>query len=384
MIKRGLLLVLLLTVFVSAGCGKQDIRQTAIVLGIAIDSMVEENPEEIQITLEVADFGPRVEKSSGDFGSSLFSASGSTIAEALGNLSRLLSKEMFLGHTQCLIIGEGAAKAGIRDYLEYFYLQGALSPGLKLLCAQGQGRELLQGAAGMSAFASLGLFRNLELQNSSPPKFVQALSLQEYREQALMPQAAILMPQAYLIPHQALADGEEEKDQALNLIQIKGMGVFGQDGRLKGIIEEEMAAGALLWLNKGKNILLMTEEGGSKASAILNQWRIKPAWQLTEAGLALHIQGRGEAVLEEGDFLSAAQGAWLKARLEQKAEALLHTAFQQSVEMGEDFLLLGESLMQKDFSLWKTFEGNWMEMLADLPIEYDIQLKLLPAMGEQG
>ena len=145
--------MLLISCLTCAGCwDAQELSDTSIVLGVAIDAVGEEE----QVTLELcpADSGEAL----------VLQASGENFEECIVKLQQLAEGELFWGGTSVLIYGNEASEDQLNDGGLYLYQSLGASgktPLLKVL--NGSAAQVLQGDFGNSPYVSMGLGDALRL-----------------------------------------------------------------------------------------------------------------------------------------------------------------------------------------------------------------------------
>ena len=107
-------LPLLLCAALLCGCGNYlEIEDTFLVSGIAVDKGEKDN---FSVTVEIA--GTEGGEKAPSRKQIILSAEGETIYTALENVSAAASRKLFLSQTAVIIIGEEAAKEGIRKIID--------------------------------------------------------------------------------------------------------------------------------------------------------------------------------------------------------------------------------------------------------------------------
>ena len=144
---------LLISCLTLAGCwDAQELSDTSIVLGIAIDAMGEEQ----QVTLELcpADSGEAL----------ILQAKGKNFEECVVKLQQLSEGALFWSGTSVLIYGDKASADQLNESGMYLYQSLGVSGKTPLLkVVNGQAAQVLQGSFGNSPYVSMGLGDSLRL-----------------------------------------------------------------------------------------------------------------------------------------------------------------------------------------------------------------------------
>ena len=118
-----------------------DITQRAVVVGLGIDFDTTNNL--YQVCAEIVATG-QTDQSTGVF-TKMVSAKGETVAQAIINLSTTTGKEMSLGQTMVIMLGEEATKAvSAQQTLAYFDVSNAFKEGTILVSCKGTALDFFQ------------------------------------------------------------------------------------------------------------------------------------------------------------------------------------------------------------------------------------------------
>lgn len=119
-----------------------------MVFAIGIDSNPA-NPDKILLTIEGITSGKGRQNSQGSMSSSKASGNevhvmpAGTIPEALDLLQQLLEREIFLGYTSVIIIGETAARTNLKHWLTFFDINPLVRSSAYLLFTPGKAMDVL-------------------------------------------------------------------------------------------------------------------------------------------------------------------------------------------------------------------------------------------------
>ena len=116
--KNKFLIILFLSFFI-CGCGNyRELNNMAIVTGISIDK----NNSNYELSVLIAN-SPKAQTSSkeGEAQTTVYSASGNTIAEAVQNIGYKSPKKLYFGHINIIVISEEVGKSGFLNIADYFF-----------------------------------------------------------------------------------------------------------------------------------------------------------------------------------------------------------------------------------------------------------------------
>ena len=106
------LLIVLLTLFLSACWDYRELNEYAIVTGMAIDEV--DNKYEVSLLLSN---GKKQEDNKTQI--KIYSGNGKTISEAINNISLTMPKKIYLNHLAIIIVSDKIAKKGVTPILDY-------------------------------------------------------------------------------------------------------------------------------------------------------------------------------------------------------------------------------------------------------------------------
>jgi spore germination protein KC len=119
-----LIIILLVTVFISGCWNPRELRSLAIVSAIGVDPG--ENDNEVKVSFQIVNPSKVASGTSGGMSGRkstpfmIYSATGNTLFEAIRHAAEKSPREMFFAHVRLLVIGEELAKKGINGYPELF------------------------------------------------------------------------------------------------------------------------------------------------------------------------------------------------------------------------------------------------------------------------
>ncbi|MHC1685144.1 MAG: Ger(x)C family spore germination protein [Clostridiaceae bacterium] len=136
------IIIIFLTMILLTGCwDKRELRNLLVVSGVALDKSNEGN-----IIVTILSPLPKISAQAGAIGLSTetfrFSAEGDSLTSAFRNLERKISREIFLSHTECIIIGESVAREGVANVLDFFAREKQTPIRTYLLMSKGLASEI--------------------------------------------------------------------------------------------------------------------------------------------------------------------------------------------------------------------------------------------------
>ena len=119
--QRCLSLVLVMISLFAAGCwDAKDVNQRSFVMGVAFD--LSDTDEKIMMTIEIPILTSFASQSQSpqDAKSLLASTTGTSVAQMAARFETRTWRELFFGHTQCIIVSEDLARESILPIIDFF------------------------------------------------------------------------------------------------------------------------------------------------------------------------------------------------------------------------------------------------------------------------
>ena len=146
---RSLCICLALAILLVGCRNSTEINDLAFVMGIGVDNGDNEDEGQYNVTVQIAKTNS-LNSSSGESGGGTkddgfmnFSRSGMGIQLPIYEISRLINRELYTGHTQVIVIGREAAQGDIAPILDHFIRSSDARFTISLLVAQDRADEIL-------------------------------------------------------------------------------------------------------------------------------------------------------------------------------------------------------------------------------------------------
>ena len=373
------------------GCSTpQGVQDTAIVLGAGLDLIPQDeivDGNDLLLTVELVKFRGGSEQ--GGLESVVLSAADKTVLGASKKISRLVNQTLFWGHAQALFWGKELAVEGINKHLEFFYRNSEISPLISMVYVDGNANEAMKKSMGMEIFTSLSVAQNMKLQKQTSKALLGISSLHMFVEKNLIPGAGVLLNTIKALEPESSEENlaEEKTDQEKNPTEIESitfsdMAVIGNDGRFKGLVTDDEYAGTIFWLGQSKgSYVTVYMEDHSRISLEVNQWKIKPKWHEDDPDEKyLELDCEAVAVVRDQekpiDFSIAENYKEVEELAKDRFIELLELAWHRAVEIGEDYLLIGDTIRKQDYAFWDANKENWQDVFPEIPVVVNLDMKL--------
>lgn len=360
-----------------AGCwDRKEINDVAIVLSTGID-YVKDDELELSAEFVIPEImsATRKEGSSGAGVRSTFieSATGKTIAEARSKLQEKIARSLFWGHADATVFGEGMAKKGIREHLDYF----ARTPDARLrntvFVCEGKAKDIISATPHLEDSASDTLNELARFQISMD------VTMSELMQMTGSETGGALLPFVKKVSSSHNKGKMKGKTQLL----LSGVAVFNGD-KMIGKLDESLTRG-LLWVRdeiKNATITVEVDEGEGKITALMIRSKTKLIPRIEHGKWKITIQSLTEDdLVQNASKLDIRKGETIQM-IEQKFEEKIEERMKQTVEivqkdMKVDVLKFNRAFQQKYRKDWKKMKGDWKEFYPNIEVEYDITAKIL-------
>jgi spore germination protein KC len=375
-IKRTFTLFLLicLTSLVLTGCwDRAEVNDLALILAAGMDKGKKNN-----IELSALIYIPRPQQSgqgsgmSGGSSSSqsfVRSAEGKTIAEAMTRLQEALTREVFWGQSEVLLIGDELAKEGISDQIDFWMRHSKPRIRADVFVSKGKAKTVLKATPELERDASKQL-RKLVKTHIGVQVTVKDLSqmLSGESNAAVLPWVENLSP------------SKMDKKKAIPI--INGAAIF-KEGKMVGRLSNKETRGILWPRNEIKSgvitISFKNETGYISLNLLRSHNKLIPSikngkWSMrikTNADLEV-IQNTTNLNLFDPNVIKKAEK---KVEYEiERRERLTFTEVQK--ELNADIFGFADEFERRYPQTWKQKKDQWNEIFPEVAISFETKAKI--------
>jgi germination protein, Ger(x)C family len=370
--KRWVLaLMLLLIPLLTTGCwNRRELDKIGLVTGIGID-----RGEDQQIEFTVQLINPAAIKHSSDGGSGqkpsiILSSSGSTIFEAIRNLTEKSGRRLNYSHNMVIVLGADLARDGVLPILDFFVRDHEIRFKTWIVVTGGKAADIIQAEPSMENMSAKNLSLLLKdygvVSQSAAVDMLDIIN--EITDESL--QAVVGRVELDNIP--------EKKGLILS-----GAGVFRQD-KLIGWLDPMKTRGYLWVRGKVKSAIITVPCPGQENKLISLEVKkakssIKP--YLTEGKMNYLVEVSVESVVGEQmcnedfanpEMIKAVEAAQQKV-VAKEVEMIIEEA-QKNFKV--DIIGLGEATMRKLPKEWKEMKEQWEAEFPNVDVEVQINSKI--------
>ena len=368
--RRTILTAVLASVLALTGCGKaalpyaREMGDMALLRTMGVDA----EGDRVRVTVST---GRRAAGLQGERQPALvLSALGDSLSGACRSMQGLSDSYVFYGYVDQLLLGEGAALAGVEPVLDYFSRDVELGLGAQMWLVRGEtARAALEsgGEAGVE-----GRLSTLQTDSEMGAAGVARTAGEVFSD--LLERGCAYLP--------ALTASGREADGGTALLEA-GYGVL-RDGALAGWLDGEAAKGLELLAGHAADDILTVELPSGQAVARITgaSVRCEPVFQGEElTGLRLSCR----AFAELAEFRvpgEAGELDQLRAELEERERLRLQEALSRLRGWGTDCTGLGDQVARADPGRWEKLRGEWDQQFSSVPLEISVQVSVSRTYGE--
>lgn len=346
-----------------------ELNEKAIVMAIAIDYKDEKfnvtfqyyNPTGMGGRTLVDNSQPNVLTASGE---------GENVYAALEDASFRCGRELMLGVTQLIILGEEAAKYSVDKVMNFSKSFFQSHPDMLVTVAEGEAKEMMhvKFSEGIVSTQKLKFLLN----NAEKSGIVSLPSALELFTTLETKQKSGTLPRLRLIEGIKSDASEDGKT-----VEIAG-GVLIKDGKTVGNVDMEVMSGLELLCCKTQTGTVTVELENEKVSIGLVDisTKIKPSFKEDRLVLNVSLTSGGRFLVTpsgtfEQDYSKVANtcGQQLIQRME---EAIKQTVY----EYGADAFMLEKTIRHYDYKLWKRIEGDFENYLKNAEFKFDADVEI--------
>lgn len=370
--KLGFVLVLILST--TTGCWNlREPNQFAFLLGSGIDLTKDEKLELSTLIAKPKEISGGDQQGAGGAKKSFIvvSATGKNHSDATQNLQEQLSRSLFPGHRDIILIGQRMAESGISDMIDSFFRNPETEMRSRaFVIKEGEAKDVLSIESYFDPFITstlLSQIKNLGLKKDYFRSFVS----------------------------DALGQGTQPTLPAIQLnashhYTYSGTAIFNKDNDLKmvGFLDAEESFYAN-WVKGRQTSFVITTtipEGNGKVSLKLDSLgqRIHIKMVDKKIQIDVHLSGNG-SIIENDTNLDPSNPKdfhTIQNELDQRIQKSIQQIIKKvQKEYKTDIFGFGERVHQKYPYQWKTLKHNWNETFPQLQVSVNLDLQFDSGLG---
>jgi spore germination protein KC len=352
------------------GCfDRKELNEIGIVLAVALDKNKYTN--EIIVSCEVVRPSSLKKDGSNDRSSSeIVTGIGSTVFEAVRNISKKLDRKSFFSHNKIIIISESLAKDGVSPILDVFVRDPEIRLSVWLVIAKNtEARQLLSTGEGLDKIHAFYL--NDMIKTKWANSEVQVLNLLDFYKKLLK-------------------SGVNPTTGALEIVKqfnninltLTGTAVFKKD-KLVGYLNDKETRG-LNWVTDEVKSGIINVPGVANSDQLIainikrSNSNIIPKVVDNKVSFVIEVKEFGNIgeVQDTSDFLDLKLLSKIEDEQEKAIEKEIKASIERAKELHSDIFGFGNTLSRYYPKEWEQKKDNWDTLFTELQYEINVKVNL--------
>ncbi len=368
--KAAKLLFVCVHLILLSGCwDRKEVNDLALIVGLGIDQTKDGKimlTAEIIVPKAVGGGGQMIGGGDGGGGGGaetiVRSGTGTTVADAISNLQEKLPRRIFWGHTEVIVFGEKAAKAGIRQHLDFLGRNPETRLRANVFVSKGTAKSVLE-LSPLVEQSSAEVLREL-----SESKLLLRVTAKDVLQMLSGDAGAAALPMVKILP-------PEKGTQELQTIAfIQRTAIFKKD-KMVGDINDKLTRG-VLWLRdeiKHADVTVTPKGGKGKITATLIRARTEliPKYEKGKWKMIVKATAEDDIILN-GTKLNLMNPKYTKIiekELAKETEKRIRDTLKKvQKEMKADIFGFAEIFHRKYPREWNRVKDRWEEIFPDVEV----------------
>lgn len=365
-----------LTSIVLTGCwDRAEVNDLALILAAGVDKSQNEN-----IELSALIFIPSPKQSGQEAGMSggsssgrrsfVRSAEGETVADAMARLQESLTREIFWGQNEVLLIGEKLAKEGISDQIDFWMRHSEPRIRADVFVSNGAAKSVLKAMPELEQDAAKQLRKNVKTHIGVK------VTVKDLSQMLSGASGAAVLPWVVNLPPSQMDTTKK------NIPIISGAAIFKQ-GKMAGILSDRETRGILWPRNEIKHGVITISFKNEKGFISLNLLRSKTelAPTIKSGKWSMHIKTMADLeVIQNTTKLNLFDPKIIKEAQEKvvvEVEQRERLAFSEvQKKLNADIFGFAEEFERKYPQIWKQKKAEWNEIFPKVAVTFDTKVKI--------
>ncbi|MFJ7972413.1 Ger(x)C family spore germination protein [Psychrobacillus sp. NPDC096389] len=378
--KRGIFILLILSIFLTGCWNRRELNELAITLAIGIDKSDDEYLVSAQVVVP-----SEVSMSGGKGGSpvTLIQAKGETVYEAIRKMTKGLSRKMYPGHLRILVISESLAKEGIGDPLDLISRDWELRSDFYVAIArESTAEQILNVQTPLETIPANKIFNTLKVSEENWAATV-GVTLDELIVDLRSDGKEAVLTGILIIGKQELGSSKQNVETITPAASIKldDLAVF-KDDKLIGWLTEDESRGYNGIINQVKDTVgtVSCPEGG-KADIEVLRFKTKVKGNVKngspEVNVLSTIEANVGAIECQIDLTKPESIRILEKAYETAVEDTISHSIKSVQEKYEtDIFGFGDAIHRSNPKEWRTMKKQWDQHFSDLLVNVKVDVKI--------
>ncbi len=373
-------LILLITVFTLTGCWNyNELNDIAITTGLAIDKT--ETGYEATVLIANSKKGS---SSNGSIDSQAvaYSDEGDTIYEAVKNVGLSVSKQLYFGHLELLVLSEEISKNGTKDVIDFLFRYPQVRNDFLLVIAKGEkAGTIFEITTSLETFPSQNISKNL-LTTDESSAMTYNVDLNDFVTSLVNEGINPVLPSVEIIGDEINNNSEETQKETKpsTYLKLGTIGIF-KDDKFITFANEDESKGISILNNKVATLVVTTEcENGKTASEITSSdtsFDIKDNKITIESKLLGTLQETSCNI----DISSSKVIEEVEETTKTEIESFINEALLLAKTNQTDIFGFGQYIFRNDYIYYKEIESIWENEIFP---NYEVEIKVSVDLKSKG
>lgn len=373
-------IILIIILFTLTGCWNyKELNSLAIATGFAVD--IVDNEYEVTVLISNA----QKESSSDSKGSAsaaVYKGKGKTIFEAIKDASLSISKEIYVGHIEVLVLSEEIAKTKALEVIDFFFRYPYTRNQFLLVIAENtKAGDTFEITTPLETYPSQNISKNLEITDKLQG-YVYTVTFNDFVKMIIEEGINPTLPTISI--EGSVEEGNKEDNIKQNkpntYLKLGTMAIFkgsnlvgiGTKDQTKGInfINDQITTTLITSQYENSNIVVEINDSSTKVEVDLNKEIPKFKIKIDTIGTITEVTNKVK--IEEPELIDK-----IKKLSEEEIKRICNDGINYAKEMKTDVFGFGNIIYKKDNDFWKKIKENWNnEMFQKVEVELEINLDL--------
>lgn len=373
-------IILIIILFTLTGCWNyKELNSLAIATGFAVD--IVDNEYEVTVLISNA----QKESSSDSKGSAsaaVYKGKGKTIFEAIKDASLSISKEIYVGHIEVLVLSEEIAKTKTLEVIDFFFRYPYTRNQFLLVIAENtKAGDTFEITTPLETYPSQNISKNLEITDKLQG-YVYTVTFNDFVKMIIEEGINPTLPTISI--EGSVEEGNKEDNIKQNkpntYLKLGTMAIFkgsnlvgiGTKDQTKGInfINDQITTTLITSQYENSNIVVEINDSSTKVEVDLNKEIPKFKIKIDTIGTITEVTNKVK--IEEPELIDK-----IKKLSEEEIKRICNDGINYAKEMKTDVFGFGNMIYKKDNDFWKKIKENWNdEMFQKVEVELEINLDL--------
>lgn len=363
------LLIVLLTLFLSACWDYRELNEYAIVTGMAIDEV--DNKYEVSLLLSN---GKKQEDNKTQI--KIYSGSGKTISEAIKNISLTMPKKIYLNHLAIIVVSDKIAKKGVTPILDYLLREPQSYQNFNIVFSKDtKAKDILSIINPLSDYPSQNINEIIKINEKEQGRITNS-SFNKLITTILLKGKHPIVNSIIILGNKSNGVKKEEAENSITSAYTKldTIGIFKNDKLIEWSTVDE-SIGINLLLNDVKNIYLEIPCQNNYITITTDKIKSKKTIQKNKIKTVINIRGN---INEVGCNIDINDSNEIN-KIEKETKKILYNYIEKAIikakNLETDIFGFGNLIYKKYPKFFESI-NDWDSYFKELDIEVELNFKI--------